>query len=154
MEPREARARFAAARVARLATADSGSRPHLVPLVFAVAGDTVYSAVDDVKPKATTRLKRLANIAANPAVALLVDHYEDDWAALWWVRADGTARLLEPDAPEAGRARALLAERYPRYRDAPPPGVVVAVDVARWSGWSAAGSSRGGRPAPNPGSDP
>src|ERR1700709_1784577 len=112
MEPTEARSWFAAARIARLATAGADSRPHLVPLVFAVEGDTVYSAVDDVKPKATTRLRRLANIAANPAVALLADHYEDDdWAALWWVRADGNARLLEPGDPEAARACGLLAAR-------------------------------------------
>jgi PPOX class probable F420-dependent enzyme len=139
MDPSEARARFARARVARLATVGADARPHLVPVVFALDGDTLYSAVDDVKPKATTRLRRLANIAANPAVALLADHYEDDWTALWWVRADGTARLLDPEQPAAARARALLAERYAQYRDAPPPGVVIAVDVARWSGWAASG---------------
>jgi PPOX class probable F420-dependent enzyme len=139
MDATEARRRFAAARVARLATAGADGRPHLVPVVFALDGDTLYTAVDDVKPKATTRLRRLANIAANPAVALLADHYDDDWSALWWVRADGTARLLDPDDEESGRARALLAERYAQYRAAPPPGVVIAVGVARWSGWSAAG---------------
>jgi PPOX class probable F420-dependent enzyme len=134
-----ARSRFAAARVARLASVGADGRPHLVPIVFAVAGDTVYSAVDDVKPKATQRLRRLRNIAANPAVALLADHYEDDWSALWWVRADGTARLVDPDEPEAERARALLAERYVQYRAAPPPGPVIAVAVERWTGWAAEG---------------
>jgi PPOX class probable F420-dependent enzyme len=136
LEP-EARERFAAARVARLATAGADARPHLVPVVFAVSADTIYTAVDDAKPKATMRLRRLANIAANPAVALLADHYEDDWAALWWVRADGTARVVEPGEPEAVRARDLLAARYAPYRDAPPPGPVIAVAVERWSGWSA-----------------
>src|SRR6187200_678063 len=131
MEASEARARFAAARVARLATVAVDGRPHLVPVVFALDRDTLYTAVDDVKPKATARLKRLANIAANPAVALLADHYEDDWGALWWVRADGTARLVDPAEPEAARARALLAVRYPQYADAPPPGVAIAVDVTR-----------------------
>ena len=139
MEPAEARARFAAARVARLATTGADGRPHLVPVVFALDGDTVYSAVDDVKPKATMRLRRLVNIAENPAVALLADHYEDDWTALWWVRADGTARLLDPGDDEAARARAILDERYAQYRAAPPPGVVIAVDVTRWSGWAAGG---------------
>ena len=129
----DARARFAAARVARLATAGADGRPHLVPVCFAVDGDTVYSAVDEVKPKATTRLRRLANVAENPAVSLLVDHYDDDWNALWWVRADGHARVL-PEAPEAV---ALLAGRYAQYRAAPPRGPVLAVDVERWSGWSA-----------------
>ena len=137
MEPSDARARFVASRVARLATVAADGRPHLVPVVFAVEGDTVYSAVDDAKPKATPRLRRLANIAANPAVALLADHYADDWTALWWVRADGTARVIEPGEPEAARASTLLATRYEQYRGAPPPGPVIAVDVARWAGWAA-----------------
>jgi PPOX class probable F420-dependent enzyme len=137
MQPSDARARFAAARVARLATAGADARPHLVPVVFALDGDTLYSAVD-AKPKRTQRLRRLANIASNPAVALLVDHYDEDWSALWWARADGAARLLGPGDPDAGRARELLAARYVQYRDAPPSGQVVAVDVERWSGWAAA----------------
>jgi PPOX class probable F420-dependent enzyme len=134
----EARARFAAARVARLATAGADAVPHLVPIVFAVEGDTVYSAVD-TKPKRTTALRRLANVRDNPFVALLVDHYDDaDWSALWWARADGCGRVLSPDAAsdaaEARHAIALLARRYPQQRAA---GVVLAVDVERWSGWSA-----------------
>jgi PPOX class probable F420-dependent enzyme len=134
-----ARRRFAAARVARLATVGADGRPHLVPVVFALDGDALFTAVDDVKPKATQRLRRLRNIAANPAVALLADHYEDDWSALWWVRADGTARLVDPADSEAKRARALLAERYAQYRAAPPPGPVIAVAVERWTGWAAEG---------------
>jgi PPOX class probable F420-dependent enzyme len=129
----DARARFAAARVARLATADARGRPHLVPICFAVEGDTVYSAVDEVKRKTTLRLRRLRNVSENPAVSLLVDHYSDDWSALWWVRADGRARVLEA-APDA---LALLAARYPQYAEAPPAGPVLAVDVERWTGWSA-----------------
>lgn len=130
-----ARERFAAARVARLATADAAGVPHLVPVVFAVDGDTVYTAVDR-KPKRTTALRRLANIAANPLVCLLADHYEEDWTRLWWVRADGTARVLEAAEPVAVRALALLAGRYPQYAQ-PPPGPVVAVAVTRWTAWSA-----------------
>jgi PPOX class probable F420-dependent enzyme len=138
MTAEEARARFAAGRVARLATADAAGQPHLVPIVFAVAGDTVYHAVD-AKPKRTARLRRLANVQANPRVALLADHYDDaDWSALWWVRAEGTARVLELAEAEGGRAVELLAARYAQYRDAPPQGPVLAVDVERWSGWSAA----------------
>jgi PPOX class probable F420-dependent enzyme len=132
----EARQRFAAARVARLATADADGRPHLVPVVFAVRDDTVYSAVD-AKPKRTTRLRRLANVAENPAVSLLVDHYEDDWDRLWWVRADGRGRVLDADDAEAVAAVALLQARYPQQHGA---GVVLAVDVERWSGWAASGA--------------
>jgi PPOX class probable F420-dependent enzyme len=131
----KARERFAAARVARLATAGAGCRPHLVPVVFAVRDDTVYSAVD-AKPKRTTSLRRLANVAANPAVSLLVDHYEDDWERLWWVRADGQGRVLDGSVPEAARAIELLRERYPQQR---ATGAVLAVDVERWSGWAADG---------------
>jgi PPOX class probable F420-dependent enzyme len=131
----EARDRFAAARVARLATADAAGRPHLVPIAFAVAGDTIYSAVD-AKPKRTRALRRLANVRENPAVSLLVDHWdEDDWAALWWVRADGRGRVIDSEDPEARRAVELLRERYPAQRDA---GEVLAVEVERWSGWAAA----------------
>jgi PPOX class probable F420-dependent enzyme len=133
-----ARSRFAAERVARLATVGADGRPHLVPVVFALEGDTLYTAVDDVKPKVTQRLRRLRNIASNPAVALLADRYDDDWSRLWWVRADGTARVLEPDDAESARARTLLAERYEPYRAAPPPGPVIAIAVERWAGWAAA----------------
>ncbi|MFZ1994167.1 MAG: TIGR03668 family PPOX class F420-dependent oxidoreductase, partial [Solirubrobacteraceae bacterium] len=131
----EARERFAAARVARLATADATGRPHLVAVVFVVDGDVVYSVVD-AKPKRTTALRRLANVAENPRVALLVDHYDDsDWDALWWVRAEGVARVLDlPLNVEAQRAVELLRERYPQQRALGP---VLAVDVQRWSGWSA-----------------
>jgi PPOX class probable F420-dependent enzyme len=130
----EARERFTAAKVARLATADSAGRPHLVPIAFTVVGDQVYSAVD-AKPKRTTALRRLANVRGNPAVAMLVDHYDDaDWTALWWVRADGLGRVLGPGEREAQRAIARLAQRYPQQR---ATGAVLAVDVKRWSGWSA-----------------
>ncbi|GAB4054306.1 TIGR03668 family PPOX class F420-dependent oxidoreductase [Catellatospora paridis] len=132
------RERFATARVARLATVGPSGAPHLVPVVFALAGDTVYSAVDR-KPKRTLALRRLANVAADPRVCLLADHYEDDWSALWWVRADGTARVLAADDPEAATALRLLTDRYPQYVTQPPPGPVLAVDVAQWTGWTAAG---------------
>lgn len=138
MTAAQARERFAAARVARLATADAGGRPHLVPIAFALDGDRLYSAVD-AKPKRTTELRRLANVRENPRVAVLVDRYDDDdWSRLWWARADGTGRVLEAEDPEARGAVELLRERYPRIE---PVGAVLAVDVERWSGW-AAGFSR------------
>ena len=108
-----------------------------MPVTFAVDGDVVYSAVD-AKPKRSTSLKRLANVAANPAVALLVDHYADDWNELWWVRADGTGRVVDP---EGVRALSLLADRYPRFAARGP---VLAVDVRRWSGWAASGATEEG----------
>ena len=137
MSTAEARARFVAARVARLATADTNGRPHLVPIVFAVQGEHVYSVVD-AKPKRTTELRRLQNVTANPRASVLADHYDDtDWDALWWARADGTARVLGLDESEAASAVELLARRYPQQR---PQGPVLAVDVKRWSGWAARGS--------------
>jgi PPOX class probable F420-dependent enzyme len=132
----EARRRFAESRVASLATSNVDGRPHVVPIVFAVAGDTVYSAVDS-KPKRTTSLRRLAHLEANPRAALLVHHYvDDDWTRLWWVRADGDGRVLDPDESEAREAVARLVDRYSQYRDDPPAGPVIAVDVFRWSGWA------------------
>ncbi len=139
MTGEEARRRFVHARVARLATCDRAGRPHLVPLVFAVEGDTLFSAVDH-KPKRTTALRRLANIAENPQVALLVDEFSDDWDQLWWARADGYARLLDPGSDEAERAWGRLASRYAQYQQRSPAGAVLAVTVQRWSGWSAASS--------------
>lgn len=130
----EARRRFAAARVARLATVSAEARPHLVPIVFAVAGEVLYTAVDR-KPKSTTALKRLANVTANPAVSVLVDRYDEDWDRLWWVRADGTARIL--DGGDAAEGLERLAARYPAYAAEPPPGPVLAIAVDRWTGWSA-----------------
>jgi PPOX class probable F420-dependent enzyme len=135
MDPTEARRRFAEATVARLATVGPDGNPHIVPLCFAIAGDELYFAVDG-KPKRTTNLKRLRNIAANPAVSLLVDHYENDWSRLWWARVDGIARVVTNPA-EAERAIELLTSRYEQYRLARPAGPVVAVELQRWSGWSA-----------------
>ena len=124
-----ARARFAGSRVARLATVGTGG-PHLVPVAFAVAGSTILTAVDH-KPKTTTRLRRLANIEANPRVSLLVDEYDDDWSRLWWARADGSARVVE------SWDLAPLVAKYEQYADRVPAGPVVVIEVDRWSGWSA-----------------
>ena len=131
MTPEEARTRFAAARVARLATVAADGTPHLVPITFALLDETIYSVVD-AKPKRTTNLQRLKNVRANPRASLLVDHYEDDWQKLWWVRADGHARTLAPDEPEARSSIEALKERYPQQR---PTGLVLAVDVENWTGW-------------------
>jgi PPOX class probable F420-dependent enzyme len=136
LAPETARELLAGARVARLGTVTPGGRPHLVPVTFAVDGDRIYSAVD-AKPKTTRDLRRLANIRANPEVAVLADHYAEDWSALWWARAEGSASVLDDAAAMAGPIR-LLARRYPQYRLAPPAGPVICIFVRRWTGWSAA----------------
>ncbi|KAA9373720.1 TIGR03668 family PPOX class F420-dependent oxidoreductase [Microbispora cellulosiformans] len=143
----EGRARelFAAARVARLATAGAEGAPRLVPVTFATAyasevtgsRDVVVTAVDH-KPKSTADLRRLRDIRDDPRVCLLADHYEEDWERLWWVRADGRARVVE-SGPARDRAVAWLAAKYAQYRERPPAGPAILVEIDRWSGWSYAG---------------
>jgi PPOX class probable F420-dependent enzyme len=135
--------------VARLATTGPAARPHLVPVTFALDGDRIYTVVD-AKPKTTMNLRRLRNIRADPRVAVLADHYEDDWSRLWWARADGLAEILA--GPAAGQAPGtagrqagpagpleLLAARYPQYLADPPAGPLIRIQVERWTGWAAAG---------------
>jgi PPOX class probable F420-dependent enzyme len=137
LEPNEARRRFAAAHVARLATITPDGRPHIVPITFAVEGDRIYSAVDAVTPKSSLSLARLQNVTAHRHASLLVDGYADDWEQLWWVRADGTAKIAA-DGPERERAIGLLHAKYAQYRSAGPEfGVAVVIDVDHWIGWSA-----------------
>ena len=136
MEEAEARRRLAGSRVAHLATVSADGRPHIVPIVFALDGDTLYFAVD-AKPKKTTRLARLKNIEANPTVSVLVDHYEDDWTRLWWVHVDGTAHVITDDA-EAQRAIGRLAKRYEQHATDRPGGPVVAIHIDRVTGWTGA----------------
>ena len=130
--------RLMGARVARLATTDGSGRPHIVPIVFALLIGRVVSSVDH-KPKRTTRLKRLENVRANPAVSVLADHYDDDdWASLWWVRVDGTARIVH-DGNEFDEAVGALAAKYSQYRDRPPTGPAIVTDIERITGWSSRG---------------
>lgn len=134
MDISDARSRFAGARVARLATADGDGRPHLVPVTFAATADRITIAIDH-KPKRTNNLKRLRNIGTNPSVSVIVDHYADDWESLWWVRADGSARVVI-DETERVRYLAPLQAKYPQYRDHPPEGPVIDIEVTRWSSWA------------------
>jgi PPOX class probable F420-dependent enzyme len=137
MDTAKMRERVGEARVGRLATIRADGRPHLVPICFALEGDDIlYSAVDE-KPKRSKRLQRLENIRNRPEVAVLVDHYDEDWERLWWVRLDGTASVLE-DGSEREHALALLRAKYEQYRQEPPTGAVIAVRVERWRGWSSA----------------
>jgi PPOX class probable F420-dependent enzyme len=135
LDPGQARSRFAAAPVLRLATAGADRRPHLVPCTFAVddAG-RVAIGIDD-KPKASARLRRLTNIAENPRVSMLVDHYADDWTRLWWARADGIAVVERAGEDHAAHWR-LLAAKYPQYGGQAQGGPVIAVTVESWSGWA------------------
>jgi PPOX class probable F420-dependent enzyme len=133
----DARRRFVASSVARLATADAAGVPHVVPVTFAVEDDTILFAIDH-KPKRSTNLRRLRNIVENPAVAVIADQYADDWSTLWWARADGRAELwAEGEARE--HAVGLLQAKYQQYVDTPPEGPVVAIRVTTWSGWAFAG---------------
>lgn len=121
--------KFTEAEVARLATAGQDGQPHLVPIVFAVSGNTIVTAVDG-KPKSTTRLKRLANITANPKVSLLVDRYDRDWTQLWWIRVDGVATITEDAA-----ALDLLRTKYRQYQQVPLDGPVITISVERIKTW-------------------
>ncbi|MDQ4129734.1 MAG: TIGR03668 family PPOX class F420-dependent oxidoreductase [Actinomycetota bacterium] len=131
----ELRQRVFEARVARLATVRPDGRPHVVPVTFALEGDRFVTAIDH-KPKTTTALQRLKNIEARPVASVIVDHYEDDWSRLWWVRGDGTAEILHEGSTRE-RAITQLVEKYAPYEDDPPQGPVIVVTVERWASWSA-----------------
>ncbi|MFA1539024.1 TIGR03668 family PPOX class F420-dependent oxidoreductase [Actinomadura monticuli] len=135
LAPDDARRLLAEVPVLRLATVGEDGRPHLVPVTFAVHRGSVYTAVDH-KPKSTRGLRRLADVRANPRVALLADHYEDDWSRLWWVRVDGRAAVVDDPARMAGPI-GLLAARYAQYREHPPEGPVIAIAIDSWTGWTA-----------------
>src|ERR1700719_2836472 len=135
MAESDAVARFAQPPAAMLATVGPDGAPHLVPVVFAVHGEVVYTAVD-AKRKTTHRLRRLANIEGNPRVSLLVDHYDEDWTQLWWVRADGVA-AIHYSGEEMAAGYALLRRKYVQYQRIALDGPVVTVDVQRWASWQA-----------------
>jgi PPOX class probable F420-dependent enzyme len=135
MDSETMRALVSRAPVGRLATVRRDGRSHIVPICFVVTDDVVYSAVDE-KPKRHQQLQRVSNVRATGTASLLIDEYHDDWSRLWWVRLDGRARLVDSSA-EAERAISSLSDKYPQYRDQPPTGPVLALDVERWVGWSA-----------------
>jgi len=132
LEVEEMRRRMAGARVARMAMVAPDGAPRLVPVCFALAGDRLVTAIDG-KPKSTRRLARLTAIAREPRVSLLADAWSEDWSRLWWVRADGEARVAELDAD----SRQRLAVKYPQYAADPPAGPMIEIVVRRWTGWSA-----------------
>jgi PPOX class probable F420-dependent enzyme len=130
----EAFALVAGARVARLGTVNDAGGVDLVPVTFALDGRRLVSAVDH-KPKTTSELRRLTNIERRPEVTVLVDHYEDDWSKLWWVRLRGRAVVVR-DGPQHAAAVAALAVKYAQYADHPPAGPAIVVDVVEWRAWS------------------
>jgi PPOX class probable F420-dependent enzyme len=140
MDRDEAIQRAAEARVGRMATVRPDGTPHVVPFVFVLVRTDegtvrLYWAVD-AKPKRSMTLQRIENLRVDPAVEVVVDVYEDDWDALWWVRLRGTGRVVtSPGEREA--ALTALASKYERYRTAPPAGDVLAIDVSAISSWSA-----------------
>ncbi|HXB46523.1 MAG TPA: TIGR03668 family PPOX class F420-dependent oxidoreductase [Streptosporangiaceae bacterium] len=135
LDPADARTRFAGSAVLRLATAGAGARPHLVPCTFAVDGSGRVVIGIDNKPKSSASLRRLRNIAENPRVSMLADHYADDWAQLWWARADGVATIERYGEEHAGHW-ALLKSKYPQYAGQVLDGPVIVVTVESWSGWA------------------
>jgi PPOX class probable F420-dependent enzyme len=122
--------------VGHLGTVGADGQPHVVPVCFVLIAETAYTAVDH-KPKRTTRLRRLTNVAATGHACLLVDRYSEDWSTLWWVRLDGQGRVAD-DPDEVRQALVSLRAKYQQYAERPPTGPVIAVDVTRWSAWSAA----------------
>jgi PPOX class probable F420-dependent enzyme len=135
LDPDEARRLFAESSVLRLATVGADGQPHSVPCTFAVDSDGRVVIGVDNKPKTSRNLRRLRNIAENPRVSLLVDHYSDDWTQLWWARADGVATVERSGTEHAEHWR-LLRAKYPQYQGQVLDGPVLAVRVTSWSGWS------------------
>ena len=120
--------------VARLATFGESGHIDLVPITFALAGSTLVTAVDH-KPKRIRQLQRLDNIARDPRVTVLIDHYDDDWTSLWWVRLRGLA-LVVTDGPSFADAIAQLAVKYPQhYSRLPPQGPVISIAVTEVRTW-------------------
>jgi PPOX class probable F420-dependent enzyme len=128
-----ARSRVAGARVGHLATVTSDGRPHVVPCCFVLEDGFFFTAVD-AKPKSTLALRRLDNIERHRDVSLLVDHYEEQWAQLWWVRVDGRAQVWE-SGPRRDTALVALAAKYAQYVETTPPGPVIAVEITTWRWW-------------------
>ena len=110
--------------------------PHVTPVCFAIAGETLYITIDQ-KPKRdqSKPLQRLRNIALNPSVAVVVDHYEEDWTQLGWVMLRGDAQVLHSGV-EHDDAQMLLRSRYPQYREMQLESLpVIAIRVTRTTGW-------------------
>ncbi len=133
MDDRLLRQRLEIAEVGRLGTITPDLKPHLVPCCFALVGSTVYSAVD-AKPKSSLVLRRVENIGVHPQASLLVDHYDQDWSRLWWIRLDGRARVADTQV-ERELAVEHLRSKYSQYRETAIVGPVIALEVDSWRSW-------------------
>ena len=128
-------------RVARFATADPGGQPHIVPICYAVSGDSVYFTIDE-KPKRLTDkpLKRIRNLQQNPHVALVVDRYDEDWTRLGWGMVQGEAALLD-NGEEHSKAQRLLKARYPQLDEMQISELpVIAIRIKRVVSWGNLGT--------------
>lgn len=133
----QCRERLAGQRHAVLATVTPDGRPHAVPIVFALDGDRLVTAVDAAKPKSTRDLQRLRNLRERPWASVLAQRYDEDWSLLWWVRLDAAAQVVDDpdDVVRLGAGR--LAQRYPQYGGVPPPGPLIVLQALGWTGWAA-----------------
>lgn len=134
MERAEALDRLESARVGRFASVGPDGRPHVVAVTFAVTDGAVVHMIDD-KPKTTRRLQRLKNVETRPEACLLVDFYDEDWSALWWVRVEGKVSI-ESEGSRWERARAALGDKYTQYRDSPPTGQAIFLSIDRVTHWA------------------
>jgi PPOX class probable F420-dependent enzyme len=125
---------LSSARVGRLATVGHDGVVHVVPFCFAVVAGLVVSAVDH-KPKRTVRLQRLRDIESSGRATVLVDHYEEDWSRLWWIRVVGRAAVHERGSDVDIAARRALVEKYPQYAGQEPAGPVYSIGIDAVSAW-------------------
>ena len=133
MTPLPGRAiRAPVAHLATISGAGDDARPHLVPVVFCVLDDAIYVPIDG-KPKANGRLKRIANIEANPAVSLLIDEYDEDWSKLRWLRVDGTATMV----PTKPNIAAALRRKYPQYGATAIGDMAIRIAIQQSHSWAA-----------------
>jgi PPOX class probable F420-dependent enzyme len=133
VDPLEALARLESAPIGRFGTVRPDGLPHLVPITFALVEGCAVHMIDN-KPKTTQRLQRLENVEGRPVASLLVDHYEEDWSKLWWVRIDGGVKV-ETEGDRWRSARLALKLKYRQYRNSPPTGPAIFLFIERVTHW-------------------
>ncbi len=119
-----------------LATLRADGSPALVPVVFARAAGALWSPIDG-KPKRGPALTRLANIARDARVALLLDGYDANWTQLWWLRVEGRASAQRA---ELAAGEAALRAKYPQYASVPlfaGEPLLLRIELERVASWAA-----------------